>query len=121
MYRIVAKDTIEERMLKLQRDKSRLARQFTDGGASCGVGSLTKDDLLDLLSCHRRRRSAFGGTSRKRDGVSAGIAIMNGVMQGSPYNRVEIGVRPDPLNLMVNTSVGRHIFERYDVCNQQTI
>lgn len=50
MYRIVAKDTIEERMLKLQRDKSRLARQFTDGGASGGVGSLTKDDLLDLLS-----------------------------------------------------------------------
>lgn len=50
VYRIVAKDTIEERMLKLQRDKSRLARQFTDGGASSGVGSLTKDDLLDLLS-----------------------------------------------------------------------
>lgn len=50
VYRIVAKDTIEERMLKLQRDKSRLARQFTDGGASGGVGSLTKDDLLDLLS-----------------------------------------------------------------------
>ena len=50
VYQIVAKDTIEERILRLQQDKNRLARQFTDGDASGGIGSLTKDDLLDLLS-----------------------------------------------------------------------
>ena len=46
VYQIVAKDTIEERILKLQEKKN----QFTDGTASGGVGTLSKDDLLDLLS-----------------------------------------------------------------------
>ena len=50
VYQIVAKDTIEERILKLQEKKNELARQFTDGTASGGVGTLSKDDLLDLLS-----------------------------------------------------------------------
>ena len=50
LYQIVAKDTIEERILKLQEKKNELARQFTDGTASGGVGTLSKDDLLDLLS-----------------------------------------------------------------------
>lgn len=50
MYQIVAKDTIEERILKLQEKKSELAKQFTDGIASVGVGTLSKDDLLDLLA-----------------------------------------------------------------------
>ena len=50
VYQIVAKDTIEERILKLQEQKNELARQFTDGAASVGVGMLSKDDLLGLLS-----------------------------------------------------------------------
>ena len=48
VYQIVAKDTIEERILKLQGKKSELAQQFTDGTASGGVGTLSKDDLLSL-------------------------------------------------------------------------
>lgn len=50
VYQIVAQDTIEERILRLQKEKSELARQFTDGTAGGGVGSLTKDELLGLLS-----------------------------------------------------------------------
>ena len=50
VYQIVAKDTIEERILKLQEKKSELAQQFTDGTASGGVGTLSKDDLLGLLA-----------------------------------------------------------------------
>ena len=50
VYQIVAKDTIEERIMKLQEKKNELARQFTDGAASGGVGTLSKDDLLGLLS-----------------------------------------------------------------------
>ncbi len=49
VYQIVAKDTIEERILKLQQAKNDLARQFTSGQTSSSVGSLTKDDLLSLL------------------------------------------------------------------------
>ena len=49
VYQIVAKDTIEERILRLQEKKSELARQFT-AGATGGVASLTKSDLLALLS-----------------------------------------------------------------------
>lgn len=50
VYQIVAQDTIEERILRLQKEKSELAKQFTDGTAGGGVGSLTKDELLGLLS-----------------------------------------------------------------------
>ena len=50
VYQIVAKDTIEERILNMQEKKNELARQFTDGAASGGVGTLSKDDLLALLS-----------------------------------------------------------------------
>ncbi len=49
VYQIVAKDTIEERMLKLQQAKNELAQRFTSGQTATGVGSLTKDDLLSLL------------------------------------------------------------------------
>jgi len=49
VYQIVAKDTIEERILRLQEKKSELARQFT-ADATGGVASLTKSDLLALLS-----------------------------------------------------------------------
>ena len=64
VYQVVAKDTIEERILELQHTKSELARQFTD--APClptkpapapapstepppPSATLTKDDLLNLL------------------------------------------------------------------------
>ncbi|MBT1175065.1 SNF2 helicase associated domain-containing protein [Bifidobacterium sp. LC6] len=63
VYQVVAKDTIEERILELQHTKSELARQFTDaslnadesgafGAGASGapsIASLTRDDLLDLL------------------------------------------------------------------------
>ena len=64
VYQVVAKDTIEERILELQHTKSELARQFTDAslladeagtGASAlteapaSIATLTKDDLLNLL------------------------------------------------------------------------
>lgn len=54
VYRIVAKDTIEERILELQHTKSALARQFTDASAlaeaaPASIASLTRDDLLGLL------------------------------------------------------------------------
>ena len=32
------------------KKKNKLARQFTDGNASGGVGTLSNDDLLGLLS-----------------------------------------------------------------------
>ncbi len=50
VYQIQAKDTIEERILQHHEKKNELARQFTDGTASGGVGTLSKDDLLGLLS-----------------------------------------------------------------------
>ena len=51
VYQIVAKDTIEERILNLQRSKRDLASRFVDDAASSGTGvaALTKDDLLALL------------------------------------------------------------------------
>jgi SNF2 family DNA or RNA helicase len=52
VYQIVAKDTIEERILKMQRSKSDLARRFVDNagtGTASGISDLTKDDLLKLL------------------------------------------------------------------------
>ncbi|MBW3081098.1 SNF2-related protein [Bifidobacterium saguinibicoloris] len=55
VYQIVAKDTIEERILELQHTKSELARQFTDASAlaeaaPASIASLTRDDLLGLLT-----------------------------------------------------------------------
>ncbi|WP_240541668.1 SNF2-related protein [Bifidobacterium callimiconis] len=51
VYQIVAKDTIEERILNLQRTKTDLAARFVDAASTGGnaIGSLTKDDLLRLL------------------------------------------------------------------------
>ncbi|MFT8788063.1 MAG: SNF2-related protein [Bifidobacterium psychraerophilum] len=52
VYQVVAKDTIEERILNLQHSKTDLAARFVDD-ASTATGSslsaLTKDDLLALL------------------------------------------------------------------------
>ncbi|MDF7665361.1 SNF2-related protein [Bifidobacterium sp. ESL0745] len=52
VYQIVAKDTIEERILKMQQSKNDLAHRFVDNagtGTSAGISNLTKDDLLQLL------------------------------------------------------------------------
>lgn len=51
VYQIVAKDTIEERILTLQRTKSDLAARFVDSASSSSptIAALTKDDLLSLL------------------------------------------------------------------------
>ncbi|WEV72002.1 DEAD/DEAH box helicase [Bifidobacterium sp. ESL0790] len=52
VYQIVAKDTIEERILKMQQSKSDLAHRFVDKAGSSsagGISNLTKDDLLQLL------------------------------------------------------------------------
>lgn len=52
VYQVVAKDTIEERIVNLQHEKSDLASRFVDSSSSTTGGSisrLTKDDLLQLL------------------------------------------------------------------------
>lgn len=52
VYQIVAKDTIEERILNLQRSKTDLAQRFVDSASSAtgrSMAALTKDDLLALL------------------------------------------------------------------------
>ena len=53
VYQIVAKDTIEERILNLQRSKTDLATRFVDAASSStgrSMAALTKDDLLALLA-----------------------------------------------------------------------
>jgi SNF2 family DNA or RNA helicase len=47
VYRLVARDTVEERILLLQAKKRQLADAALSAGA--GAGSLTRDDLLELL------------------------------------------------------------------------
>ena len=52
VYQIVAKDTIEERILNLQRSKSDLVSRFVDSAAVTGasdIGRLSRKDLLALL------------------------------------------------------------------------
>ncbi|BDR55236.1 helicase [Bombiscardovia apis] len=51
VYQIVAKDTIEERILNLQHTKSDLAARFVDSASSTAptISTLTKNDLLSLL------------------------------------------------------------------------
>ncbi|NEG96532.1 helicase [Bifidobacterium sp. SMB2] len=51
VYQIVAKDTIEERILNLQHGKTDLASRFVDAASSSGnaISALTRDDLLALL------------------------------------------------------------------------
>ncbi|MBT8496143.1 MAG: DEAD/DEAH box helicase [Deltaproteobacteria bacterium] len=48
VYRVVAKDTVEERILELQERKRSLARAALEGGDL--AESLSRDDLLELLS-----------------------------------------------------------------------
>jgi hypothetical protein len=46
VHRLVARDTVEERILALQERKRALAEAAVQGGAAAGI---TKDELLDLL------------------------------------------------------------------------
>src|SRR5690606_27871861 len=48
-YRLIAEDTVEEKLLELQRSREALAEAILDGG-SVGVGDLTADDLRMLLA-----------------------------------------------------------------------
>jgi SNF2 family DNA or RNA helicase len=48
VYRMVARDTVEERILELQERKRKLAdAALSEAG---GAASITRDDLLQLLS-----------------------------------------------------------------------
>ncbi len=50
VYKMIAKDTIEERILKLQEAKSGLAdRIIGSGNAGVSLANLTEDDLIELL------------------------------------------------------------------------
>jgi len=48
-YRMIARDTVEEKILDLQRSKKQLAESILEGGEA-GIGELTADDLKMLLS-----------------------------------------------------------------------
>ena len=48
VYRIIAKDTIEERILELQEKKRQLADDILSGSAS-GAAALSREELLELL------------------------------------------------------------------------
>ncbi|MDO4332341.1 MAG: DEAD/DEAH box helicase [Eubacteriales bacterium] len=48
VYRLIAKDTIEERIIELQERKRELADKIL-GGEGVGDGRLTKEELLELL------------------------------------------------------------------------
>jgi SNF2 family DNA or RNA helicase len=47
VYRMVSKDTVEERILALQEKKRAIAATVTDGGGS--AGGITREELLSLL------------------------------------------------------------------------
>ena len=48
VYRIIAKDTIEEKILQLQETKKELADSVLSGETR-SLGSMTKEELLDIL------------------------------------------------------------------------
>jgi SNF2 family DNA or RNA helicase len=49
VYRLVAKDTVEERVLDLQRRKRRIADSALGGAEQAGSAGVTREDLLSLL------------------------------------------------------------------------
>ena len=49
-YRLIARDTVEEKMLELQRSKKQLAEAILEGEAGRPLADLTADDLKMLLS-----------------------------------------------------------------------
>ncbi|MCR4707736.1 MAG: SWF/SNF helicase family protein, partial [Clostridiales bacterium] len=55
VYRIIAKDTIEERILELQEKKRQLADDILSGSAS-GAAALSREELLELLKQRKGTR-----------------------------------------------------------------
>ena len=49
MYKVIARDTVEDRILALQEAKSELANQVVGEGGGTSLSSLRKEDLVDLL------------------------------------------------------------------------
>ncbi|MFQ9510772.1 MAG: SNF2 helicase associated domain-containing protein [Lachnospiraceae bacterium] len=49
VYRMIAKDTIEEKILKLQESKKNLAEQVLEG-TGAALQSLSREELIDILS-----------------------------------------------------------------------
>ena len=49
VYRLVAKDTVEERVLELQRRKRQIADSALGGAEQAGGTAITRDDILALL------------------------------------------------------------------------
>ena len=49
VYKLIAKDTLEEKILKLQEDKQNLADEILSG-ANTSLSSMSKDELLELLN-----------------------------------------------------------------------
>ena len=49
VYRVIAKGSIEERILHLQQAKTDLADQIIGASGSTSLASLTREDLIDLL------------------------------------------------------------------------
>jgi SNF2 family DNA or RNA helicase len=49
VYKVIAKDTIEDRILALQEAKSDVAEQIVGEGGGASLASLRKEDLIDLL------------------------------------------------------------------------
>ncbi|MCD8119944.1 MAG: SNF2 family helicase [Lachnospiraceae bacterium] len=48
VFKLIAQDTIEEKILNLQEKKGMLAKQVLEGGQS-GPGKLTREDLMEIL------------------------------------------------------------------------
>ena len=48
VYKLVAKDTIEERILEMQEKKRQLSDQLLSGGDMSGA-MLTREELMELL------------------------------------------------------------------------
>jgi SNF2 family DNA or RNA helicase len=49
VYRLVAKDTVEERVLDLQRRKQQIAESVMSGAEHAGSAAMTRDDIMALL------------------------------------------------------------------------
>ena len=49
VYKVIVRDTIEDRILALQEEKSELARQVVGEGGGMGLASLRREDLIELL------------------------------------------------------------------------
>jgi SNF2 family DNA or RNA helicase len=48
VYKLIAKDTIEEKILKLQEKKKELADQILNGEGT-SISSLNKEEILEIL------------------------------------------------------------------------